>query len=310
MLVALAGGTGAAKLLRGLARVVDPGRLLVVGNTGDDLECWGLHVSPDLDSVTYALAGLLDPVKGWGLRDDTFACREAMGRLGRDTWFGLGDRDLATHVLRTELLRGGATLSEATRAIAAALGVRARICPMSDDPVRTRIATPDGWLAFQEFFVREKARPEVREVAYDGAAAARPAPGLLAAIRDAEAVVVCCSNPVTSIGPIVAVPGIARALAATAAPVVAVSPIVGGAPVSGPAGALMRAVGLPVSALGVAAAYAPWLDALVVDRRDAGLGTALADRGVRPVVADTVMSDEAAETALARAVLDWVEGGP
>lgn len=308
MLVALAGGTGAAKLLRGLARVVDPGRLLVIGNTGDDLECWGLHVSPDLDSVTYALAGLLDPVRGWGVRDDAYRCREAMGRLGRDTWFGLGDRDLATHLLRTELLRGGATLSEATGAIATALAVRTRICPMSDDRVRTRIRTPDGWLAFQEFFVREKARPEVREVVYDGAAAARPAPGLLAALRDAEAVVVCCSNPVTSIGPILAVPGIADALAAITAPVVAVSPIIGTAPVSGPAGSLMRARGLPVSAVGVAAAYAPWLDILVLDRRDAALGPALAGGGVRPVVADTLMSDEAAETALARAVLAAVEG--
>ncbi len=307
MIVVLAGGTGAAKLLRGLAGVVDPVRLLIVGNTGDDLECWGLHVSPDLDSVMYALAGLLDPVKGWGVRDDTFHCRAAMGRLGRDTWFSLGDRDLATHLARTELLRGGASLSEATRVIAAALGVRARLCPMSDDPVRTRIRTPDGWLGFQEFFVREKAQPEVREVAYEGAGAARPAPGLLDGIRQAEAVIVCCSNPITSIGPILAVPGLLDALAATPAPVVGVSPIIGKAPVSGPAGKLLAARGLPVSALSVAALYAPWLDALVIDRRDAGLGPELAARGVRPVVADTLMTDAATETALARAVLAAAE---
>ena len=307
MLLALAGGTGAAKLLRGLSRVVDPARLLIVGNTGDDLECWGLHVSPDLDSVTYALAGLLDPTKGWGIRGDTFHCRDAMGRLGRDTWFSLGDRDLATHLRRTELLRGGTTLSEATRVIAASLGVRARLCPMSDDPVRTRIRTPGGWLAFQEFFVRDKAQPEVYEVAYDGADTARPAPGLVEAVRDAEAVIVCCSNPVTSIGPILAVPGIVDALAATPAPVVALSPIIGDAPVSGPAGKLLRARGLPVSALSVAAVYAPWLDVLVVDRRDAALTPELARRGIRAVTAEILMPDEAVETALARAVLAAAE---
>jgi LPPG:FO 2-phospho-L-lactate transferase len=302
-IVALAGGTGAAKLLRGLTRVVDPARLTIVGNTGDDLECWGLHVSPDLDSVTYALADLLDPVKGWGVRDDTFRCQEAMAHLGGDTWFSLGDRDLATHLVRTALLRGGATLSAATAAIAGALGLRARLCPMSDDPVRTRILTADGWLDFQEFFVRERARPEVREVAYEGAAAARAAPGVLEAIGGAEAVVVCCSNPVTSIGPILAVPGISAALAATPAPVVAVSPIIGDAPVSGPAGKLLRARGLPISALSIAAVYAPWLDTLVIDARDAALAPELLRRGVRPVVTDTLMSDAAAETALARGVL-------
>jgi LPPG:FO 2-phospho-L-lactate transferase len=303
MIVALAGGTGAAKLLRGLARAGDPARLFVVGNTGDDLECWGLHVSPDLDSVAYALAGLLDPVRGWGVRDDTFHCREAMRRLGAPAWFSLGDRDLATHLRRTELLRGGASLSQATAAVAAALGVDARLCPMSDDPVRTRIRTPEGWLAFQEFFVRERARPEVHEVSYAGAEAARPAPGVVEAIGAAETVVVCCSNPVTSIGPILAVPGIVAALEATAAPVVAVSPIVGDAPVSGPAGKLLLARGLPVSVLSIARVYAPWLDVLVIDRRDAALAPRLEDSGVRPVVTDALMTDAAAETALARAVL-------
>jgi LPPG:FO 2-phospho-L-lactate transferase len=304
MIVALAGGTGAAKLLRGLVTVVDPARLLVVGNTGDDLEWWGLHVSPDLDSVAYALAGLLDPVRGWGLSGDTFHCREAMARLGAETWFSLGDRDLATHLRRTALLAGGATLSAATRAITAALGVRARLCPMTDDAVRTRVRTDAGWLAFQEFFVREKGDPEVREVAYQGAEKARPAPGVVEAIEEAEAVVVCCSNPVTSIGPILAVPGITPALDRTAAPVVAVSPIVGGAPVSGPAGKLLRARGLPVSALGIADVYAPWLDVLVFDRRDASLAPEVKRRGVRPVLADTLMTDPPSEQALARAVLE------
>lgn len=304
MIVALAGGTGAAKLLRGLARVTDPARLAVVVNTGDDLEWWGLHVSPDLDSVTYALAGLLDPTRGWGFRDDTFHCLEAMGRLGRETWFALGDRDLATHLHRTALLRAGASLSAATAAIATALGAAGRTHPMSDEPVRTQIRTPAGWLSFEEFFVREKAKPEVLEVAYAGAEAARPAPGVLAAIADAEAVIVCCSNPVTSIGPILAVPGIAAALTTTPAPVVAVSPIVGGAPVSGPAGKLLLARGLPVSALSIVEVYRPWLDVLVLDRRDAALAPAVERAGVRPVATETLMTDTVGEASLARAVLD------
>jgi LPPG:FO 2-phospho-L-lactate transferase len=303
VIVALAGGTGAAKLLRGFTRVGPADRLAIVGNTGDDLEWWGLHVSPDLDSVAYALGGLLDPVKGWGVRDDTFHCRDAMAALGRETWFSLGDRDLATHVVRTELLRAGATLTEVTATIVRALGVGSRLYPMSDDRVRTRVRTPDGWLGFQEFFAREKAQPAVVEVAYEGAGRARPAPGVAEAIDRAAAVVVCCSNPVTSIGPILAIPGIVEALVSTAAPVVAVSPIIGGAPVSGPAGKLMTARGLPVSALGIAEGYAPWLDALVIDTRDATLAPELARRGVRAVVAETLMTDAAAEASLARAVL-------
>jgi LPPG:FO 2-phospho-L-lactate transferase len=306
MIVALAGGTGAAKLLRGLARVTEPARLFVVGNTGDDLDWWGLRVSPDLDSVAYALAGLLDPARGWGVRDDTFHCLEAMDRLGRDTWFRLGDRDLATHLHRTLLLRAGASLTAATRAITGALGVTAHLVPMSDDPVRTELRTGGGWLSLEEFFVRERCAPDVLDVAYRGAEAARPAPAVLEAIGGAEAVVVCCSNPVTSIGPILAVPGIVDALVRTPAPVLAVSPIVGGQAVSGPAAKLLRARGLDVSPLGVARAYRPWLDALVIDPRDVPHVPALERDGVRPVVTDALMPDHAAEVRLARAVLDAV----
>ena len=306
MIVALAGGTGAAKLVRGLTRVTETARLVVVGNTGDDLEWWGLHVSPDLDSVAYAVAGLLDPVRGWGLRDETFHCLSAMKRLGRETWFQLGDRDLATHLYRTELLRRGVSLSAATRAIAHSLGIGARLVPMSDDPVRTRIHTPLGWLTLQEFFVRERSHPEVLDVVYVGAEAARPAPGVLDAIARAEAVIVCCSNPVTSIAPILAVPGIVDALGATSAPVVAVSPIVGAAPVSGPAGKLLRARGFPVSAATIARIYRPWLDVLVLDCRDAGLAPDVERLGARPVTAETLMTDETAEATLAGAVLDAV----
>jgi LPPG:FO 2-phospho-L-lactate transferase len=303
-ITALAGGTGAAKLLRGLAACVEPGALTIIGNTGDDAEIWGLHVSPDLDSVMYALAGVLDARRGWGRADETFHCLAAMAAYGAPTWFALGDRDLATHLARTRELAAGRPLSAVTGALARALGVRAGLLPMSDDPVRTVIRTVDGELAFQEYFVRDKAMVEVQGVAYEGAARARPAPGVREAIADADLVVVCPSNPVTSIGPIVAVPGIADALGTTRAPVVGVSPIVDGGAVSGPAAALMRACGLPVSTLGVARAYAPWLRRLLVDARDAHEATALAAAGVTAIVADIMMPDRAAETALARRVLE------
>lgn len=301
---ALAGGTGAAKLLRGLAACLGPRDLSVIGNTGDDLEVWGLHVCPDLDTVTYALAGRLDVERGWGRADDTFRCLEAMAQLGCDTWFNLGDRDLATHVFRTQALGAGAPLSAVTADIARAFGVQARILPMSDDPVRTRIRTPEGWLAFQEYFVRDKALVEVLEVAYPGAEQARPAPGVLEALADAELIVVCPSNPVTSVGPVLAVPGVVEALTAARAPVVGVSPIVAGAAVSGPAAALMRARGLPVSPVGVALAYAPWLKALLIDPRDQACRPALRAQGVSAVVADVVMTDREREVALARRVLE------
>ena len=301
-LTALAGGTGAAKFLRGLiaSEVAD---LTVIVNTADDTDVWGLHVSPDLDTITYALAGRLDVEHGWGRADETFHCLESMAVLEEPTWFALGDRDLATHLARTQALRAGRPLSQATAQIARRLGVRPALLPMSDDRVRTRIRTPAGWLSFQEYFVRDKAQVDVLEVVYEGAADARSAPNVLTAIGDADVVVVCPSNPVTSIGPIVAIPDIGAALAETRATVVAVSPIVGGAAVSGPAGQLMAARGLPVSVLGVARAYAPWLDTLVIDRRDRDMAPALQATGVQAVIDDILMTDRASEAALARRVL-------
>lgn len=300
---ALAGGTGAARLLRGLAACLGSSALTVVGNTGDDVEIWGLHVSPDLDTVMYALAGRLDMARGWGLLDETFRCLETMADHGEETWFNLGDRDLATHLLRTRALRAGEPLSAVTARLAVRLGAGIGLLPMTDHRVRTRVRTPDGWLAFQEYFVRHKAMVEVLDVEYEGAAAAQPAPGVLEAIAGADLVVVCPSNPVTSIGPIIAVPGIAQALARTRAPVVGVSPIVGGAAVSGPAAALMRARGLPVSPAGVAAAYTPWLRTLLVHPGDADATDDLERLGVRPVVTDVLMPDREREIALARALL-------
>jgi LPPG:FO 2-phospho-L-lactate transferase len=308
--VSLAGGTGAAKLLRGLAACVAPRDLTVIGNTGDDTDLWGLHISPDLDTVTYALAGLLDVERGWGLAGETFNCLAAMAAHGADTWFNLGDRDLATHLTRTKALGAGQPLSTVTAQLAADVGVAARILPMSDEPVRTMIRTPGGRLTFQEYFVREKSLVEVVGVDYDGAATARPAPGVVESIRTADVVVVCPSNPVTSVGPILAVPGLVEALRATPAPVVGVSPIVGGAAVSGPAAALMRVRGLAVSPVGVAQAYAPWLRTLLIDPRDEACVPDLARAGVWADLADIVMTSRAQETALARRVLDAAQGRP
>ena len=299
---ALAGGTGAAKLLRGLAAA--GADLTVIVNTGDDTEVWGLHVSPDLDTITYALSGRLDLARGWGRADESFRCLESMAALDAPTWFALGDRDLATHLVRTQALTDGRSLSEITADLARRQGVGSAVVPMSDDRVRTRVRTPGGWLTFQEYFVREKARVEVLEVVYEGAAQSRPAPGVLSAIAEADVVVVCPSNPVTSIGPILAVPEVTGALAATRARVVAVSPIIGGAAVSGPAGQLMAARGLPVSPLGVARAYAPWLDALVIAPDDEPLAADLRAAGVAPAIADVMMTDRASEAALARQTLE------
>ncbi len=306
-ITALAGGTGAAKLLRGLGRVIDPRDLTVIVNTGDDAEIWGLHVSPDLDTVCYTLGGVIDEQKGWGLTGETFHALDQIARFGEPVWFNLGDRDLATHLHRTRLLREGRTLTQITRAIVQALGVSATVLPMSDQPVRTRILGPDGWLAFQEYFVREKAQVEVRAVNYAGAPVARPAPGVLDALGGADAVLVCPSNPITSIGPILAVPGLVEALQATGATVAAVSPIVGGDAVSGPAGRLMAAAGLPVSATGVARAYGGWLDLLIFDEQDRALAPEIRSAGAAAVVAPTMMSSRDAEVALARHVVAALE---
>ena len=303
-LVALAGGTGAAKFIRGLARLVDPADLTVVVNTGDDASIWGLRVSPDVDTVCYTLAGLIDETRGWGVRDETFHALEHMARLGEPTWFNLGDRDLALHIHRTRLLAAGWTLGRATSSVTARLGVTATVLPMSDEPVRTRLKGPLGWLAFQEYFVRDKAQVEVSRVEYAGAGDARPAPGVLEAIRGAGAVIVSPSNPITSIGPILAVPGIADALADTPATTLAISPIVGGDAVSGPAGRLMAMSGLPVSAVGVARHYAPWLDVLVFDERDRDQAAEVAATGATAVSAQTIMAGRDGEVALARRVLE------
>ncbi len=303
MITVLTGGTGGAKFVQGLVQVMPAAEITAIVNTGDDLTWWGLHVSPDLDSITYALAGVLSRERGWGVEGDTFECLARMRQFGAPGWFQLGDRDLATHLWRTQLLEDGNTLSEATVAIAAALGIAARVLPMSDDCVETRIVTDVGELNFQEYFVRERYEVPVQGVLFSGAQQARPAPGVLESIRDAQAVLIAPSNPVTSIGPILAVPGIRETLRQTRAPVVAVSPIIGGAAVSGPAGDLMKAQALPVSVAGVAQAYAEFLDVLVMDKRDAAQALEVERLGVKAVTAETIMNSDAAKAELARAAL-------
>jgi len=307
MLVALAGGVGAARFLRGLLRVHDPGTVVVVGNTGDDLRMHGLAVSPDLDSVAYTLAGLADEARGWGLTGETWNVREALVRLGEPGWFALGDRDIATHLLRTRLLAEGATLSEATAALCRRLGVPLRLLPMSDQPVQTRVEVdgPDGPedLGFQEWWVGRQARDPVRRVRFEGVERARPAPGVLEAIAAASGIVLCPSNPVVSIAPILAVPGVRDAIQAAPCRVVAVTPIVGGAPVRGMADRLLPAWGVEVSARGVAGLYAGLADAFVLDTVDAGQAGDVRGLGLEPVVVPTLMRTVEDAAALAKAAL-------
>jgi LPPG:FO 2-phospho-L-lactate transferase len=303
-IVALAGGVGAARFLDGLARVVDPTRLFVVGNTADDTELHGLHISPDLDTVAYTLAGRSNPKHGWGIEGDTFHCLQALRDLGVDAWFQLGDGDLATHLYRTSRLREGATLTDVTRELATAWGVKSTLAPMSDDRIRTVVKTRRGALDFQTYFVRRRSRDTVLSVKFDGARRARPSSGLLDAIRNAAGVIVCPSNPIISIGPILSVPGIRSALRKTAAPVVAVSPIVGGRALKGPAARMMKSLGMRVSALGVAELYRDFLDVLILDRQDARLAPKVEALGIRAVVTDTIMTSIPRKKALARAALD------
>jgi LPPG:FO 2-phospho-L-lactate transferase len=304
VLAALAGGVGAARFLAGLVRVVDASDVVVVVNTGDDDEFHGLHVSPDLDSVTYTLAGASNAAQGWGLEGETFATLDALGRYDVPTWFRLGDKDLATHLFRTERLREGAPLSAVTAEVTHAWGIAARLLPMTDDRVRTRITVDDGReLAMQEWFVRERCEPGVVSVRFDGAGAARPGPGVLEALHDADTIVVCPSNPVISIGPILAVDGVRDALVARRSRVVGVSPIVGGAPVKGPADRLMAPLGIEVSCVGVARAYADFCSSLVIDAVDADRAAEVDATGVRAVVADTMMRSPEIAAALARETL-------
>lgn len=308
MITVLTGGTGGAKFVDGLRQVVPPEELNIIVNTGDDLLWWGLYVSPDIDSITYVLAGLLSRERGWGVKGDTFQCLQAMGQLGQPIWFHAGDRDLAVHLVRSQLLAEGKTLAEATAEIARKLGVTANILPMSDSRVETRVLTPIGELSFEEYFVQRWYQDPVESVRYAGAADAEPAPGVIDAILKAEIVLVAPSNPVSSIFPILAVPGIRQALRDTKSIIAGVSPIVGGAAVSGPAGILMTSQNLPVSITGIAHAYADFLDVLVADNRDRAEADQLASTTLHVHCTNTLMRSLTDRAELARAVLDFIKG--
>ena len=301
MIVALSGGIGGAKLALGLARALPLEQLVVVANVGDDFEHLGLAISPDIDTLTYTLAGLDNSELGWGRRDETWSFMETLAALGGETWFRLGDRDLALHVERTRRLRAGETLSAVTEDFARRLGVGPRILPATDDPVRTRLRTERGWMDFQPWFVGLRAEPPVTALAFAGAEQARPLPAVLDTVARAEAVVICPSNPFISIEPMLALPGLRAALAAARAPVIAVSPIIGGRAVKGPTARMMAALGMDVSARAVAERYGDLLDLFVADEEDAGTLDGLA---CRVVLAPTLMRSLGDKIALARVVLN------
>jgi LPPG:FO 2-phospho-L-lactate transferase len=310
MICVLTGGTGGAKFVDGLRQAMPAEDITLVVNTGDDLLWWGLYVSPDIDSITYVLSGMLSRERGWGVKGDTFLCLQAMGQLGEPTWFHTGDRDLAMHLLRSRLLAEGKTLSEATTVISEKLGVKARVLPMSDSRVETRIDTPVGELSFEEYFVQRWYQDPVNAVRFAGASDAEPAPGVIDAIVSADAVIIAPSNPITSIGPILAVPGIREALLRARGKVAAISPIVGSAPIAGPAGILMAAQGLPCSIVGVAHAYEDFIDVLVCATRDNRAAELLRANGLSVQCTQTIMRTAEDKATLAREVLSQVAEAP
>ncbi|HMS58796.1 MAG TPA: 2-phospho-L-lactate transferase [Tepidiformaceae bacterium] len=303
MITVFAGGVGASRFLQGLVQAVDPADVTVISNTGDDVEMFGLHVSPDTDIVLYALAGAVNPETGWGLAGDTFAVVDQLQRFGYERWFNLGDRDLAMAIHRTRLLHEGVPMHEVVAGLARAWGVGCQVIPMANEPVRTKVDGPDGEIDFQEYMVRMRTEVEVRSIAFAGADAARPAPGVVEAIRDAEAVILAPSNPFVSIGPILAVPGVRDALASTAAVRAAISPIIAGQVVKGPAAKMLQSLGHEVSAVGVAAVYRGLIDLMVIDEQDRALAPRVEALGMRCHVTDTMMTSAERKAELAAEVV-------
>lgn len=304
MITALAGGVGAARFLTGLVRLVPEEELTVIVNTGDNITLHGLYISPDTDIITYTLAEIVGEKKGWGIRGDTFSCLDALKKLGEETWFKLGDKDIATHLYRTALLREGIKLSEVTKRIASAFGLKLAVLPMTDNVFETRIKTVEGDFHFEEYLVRRRARDEVLGVNFFGAEKAKPAPGVLDAIANSELIVICPSNPIVSIGTILEIKGIREGLLKTQARKVAISPIVGGSPIKGPADKLLRGLGHEVSAFGVAELYRDFLDTFVIDTVDSKERARIEELGVRVKVTNTIMGDLEAKVSLARTVLE------
>ena len=306
--LALAGGVGGAKLASGLEAALPPGDLSVVVNTADDFDLWGLRICPDLDTVMYTLAGIANPETGWGIAGESFGALEMLARYGEDTWFKLGDRDLATHVLRTTKLRSGEPLTRVTADLSGALGVESAMLPMCDEPVATVLDTPDGPLEFQDYFVRRRQRDEVLGMRLQGVGDARPTGAVLRALAGADLVVLCPSNPVVSIGPILAVPGMREALASSSVPKIAVSPIVGGRALKGPADRMLASLGHEVSAVGVSRMYEGLVSAMVIDGVDEGERLRIEALGMRVLVTAVIMRDEQDRVRLAREVLGFGAG--
>ena len=303
---ALAGGIGASKFLLGLSHMMPPEDITVIANTGDDIELFGLRVCPDIDTVVYTLAGAINEETGWGVKQDTFECLKWLARYSDAPWFNLGDRDLATHIYRTDALCRGRTLTEVTEHIARSLGVRSRILPMTDRYTPTRVVTDEGEMHFQEYFVRRRSEPRVRQIRFENVEQAAPSAGIERAIMDADAVIICPSNPFISIGPILAVPGIRPWLDQTRASVIAVTPIIAGRALKGPAADMLCDLGHEVSALGVARVYRDIADAFVLDEADRELQPAIEALGVRVMTANTVMNTIEDKKRLAEAVLSYL----
>lgn len=304
MITALAGGVGAAKFLSGLIKVISEEELTVIVNTGDDIELYGLHISPDLDIITYTLAGIVDEERGWGIRNDTFNCLEMLRRYGYETWFNLGDRDLATHIHRTLLLKRGLKLSQVTKEICKSLGVKVNIVPMTDDKFETWIETDAGLMHFQEYLVKRGARDRILGVKYLGAEEAKPAEGVIEAILNSRLIIICPSNPIVSIGTILSIKGVRETLRGSRAPKVAISPIVGGMPIKGPADKLMRGLGLEVSAYSVAYLYRDFLDTFILDNVDREEKDKIESLGIKVILANIIMKMPEDKVKLAKLVLE------
>jgi LPPG:FO 2-phospho-L-lactate transferase len=304
MITALAGGVGAARFLTGLNQIVKQQDIAVIGNTGDDIDLFGLHISPDLDIVAYTLAGIVDDDRGWGIKGDTYECLKMLKKLGLDTWFTLGDKDFATHIFRTDLLKKGFTLSQVTDQICQSLGLQISLMPMTDDKFETRIKVDDGSVHFEEYFVKRAAKETVLGVEFIGATEAKPSPKVIDSIMKAERIIVCPSNPIVSVGTILSVKGVRKALQKTNAKIVGISPIVAGAPIKGPADKLLRGLGLDVSAFSVAKLYADFLDSFIIDKLDAAERGVIEDLGINVKVTNTVMKTLADKISLARVALE------
>ena len=303
----VAGGVGAARFLEGLASIFPPEKITVIVNTGDDLQYLGCHVSPDLDIITYTLAGLADPEKGWGIHEDTYNCLEQLARYSAETWFRIGDRDFATHLLRTAFFQQGFTLSEITEKFRTSLKVKVQILPMSDQIVATKIKTPGGILEFQEYFVKRKFQDEVQDVTYEGANVATPAPGVIPAIEKADLIIICPSNPILSIGPILAIAGIRDSISKTKAKIVGISPIVAGKAVKGPLDKMMESLGLEVSPFGVAQLYAGLVKGYVIDQLDKPMSSKVASLGVKVLATNTIMTSTESRAQLATDTIRFAE---